>query len=91
MVLDLIAASYIGWPTSRIAIRSFDNAKVQYFSLLSKFCPSIWGDFQHKFAQILRTVISKALIRNFVAFKITFRRQRARWADICELKMTDDK
>ena len=84
MVLDLISASYIGWPNPALCL-SFkvraclliDNAKVQYFSCDSKFYPSIWGDFQPKFDEFERTVISRPRIRNFRASKITFRRFRA--------------
>ena len=53
MVLDLISASYIGWPNPAFVIRSFDNAKVRHFSFASKFCPSIWGDFQHEFDELM--------------------------------------
>jgi hypothetical protein len=30
-----------------------DNAKVRHFSFASKFCPSIWGDFQHEFDELM--------------------------------------
>ena len=54
-----------------------DNAKVQHFLCASKFRASIWGDFQHEFAQFSRAVISWPRSRNFRASEITFRRQRA--------------
>ena len=60
MVLDLISTSCIGWPNPALCL-SFkvraclliDNAKVQYFSCDSKFYPSIWGDFQPKFDELM--------------------------------------
>ena len=60
MVLDLISTSYIGWPNPALCL-SFkvraclliDNAKVQHFSCDSKFYPSIWGDFQHEFDELM--------------------------------------
>jgi hypothetical protein len=30
-----------------------DNAKVLHFSFASKFCPSIWGVFQHEFDELM--------------------------------------
>ena len=60
MVLDLISASYIGWPNPALCL-SFkvraclliDNAKVRRISCFSKFYPPIWGDFQHKIAELM--------------------------------------
>ena len=74
MVLDLISASYIGWPNPAFVSLMIDNAKVRRLSYTSKFCPSIWGDFQHEFGEFERSVISSPRIRNFRAFEITFRR-----------------
>ena len=54
MVLDLISTSYIGWPTSRfVEVITFNTAKVLHFSNASKFCPSIWGDFQHEYDELM--------------------------------------
>ena len=60
MVLDLISASYIGWPNPALCL-SFkvraclliDNAKVRRISCSSKFYPPIWGDFQHEFDELM--------------------------------------
>ena len=99
MVLDLISASYIGWPNPAFVIRSFDTARVvqgerraelaramlsrsphsQSISLMlckgcdSKFRASIWGSFQHKIAELKRTVISRPRSRKYRPSKITFR------------------
>jgi len=93
--IRFFAASYIGWPTSRVlslmidcvflcrdsaiqaslmalAAPSIDTAKIRKKSCASKFCPSIWGDFQHEFDEFERNAISSPRIRNFRAFEITF-------------------
>jgi hypothetical protein len=36
-----------------LAAPSIDNAKVQHFLCASKFYPSIWGDFQHEFDELM--------------------------------------
>jgi len=54
IVLDSLAASYIGWPTSRfVEVITFNTAKVRNNSCASKFWPSNWGDFQHKIAELM--------------------------------------
>ena len=54
IVLDSLAASYIGWPTSRfVEVITFNTAKVRNNSCASKFYPSIWGDFQHEFDELM--------------------------------------
>ena len=60
VVLDSFATNCIGWPTSRFSCLSsscahlflIDNAKVQHFLPYSKFCPSIWADFDEEFIEI---------------------------------------
>ena len=74
MVLDSLRPSTSGGRHPAFVIRSFDNAKVRHFSFASKFCPSIWGDFQHEFDELERNVISRRRIRNFRVSKNTFRR-----------------
>jgi hypothetical protein len=69
------------------------GAKVQHFSCVSKFCPSIWGVFQNNFIEFARIVIHAPQFRNYQPSKITFRR----WLDsaglscLVDLGMTDDK
>ena len=54
IVLDSLAASYIGWPTSRfVEVITFNTAKVRNNSCASKFQTSIWGDFQHEFDELM--------------------------------------
>ena len=76
MVLDLISASYIGWPNPALlslmidcvflcrdsaiqaslmtlAAPSIDTAKVRRISYSSKFSPSIWGNFQREFDELM--------------------------------------
>jgi hypothetical protein len=54
-----------------LAAPSIDTAKIQRIIYTSKFCPSIWGDFQHEFDEFERNAISSPRIRNFRAFEIT--------------------
>ena len=91
LVLDSLRPSTSGGRHPAFVIRSFDNAKVRHFSFASKFCPSIWGDFQHEFDEFERTVISWPRSRNFRTSEITFRRMRAGWAIFTDSMMTDDK
>ena len=67
----VLAARLAAWLAKNFL---FASTKVQHFSCASKFRASIWGDFQHEFAEFERTVIHDARIRNFLPSKITFRR-----------------
>ena len=70
MVLDLTSASYIGWPIPALQCLSFrlrtsfmfDATKVQHFSCVSKFQPSIWGDFDDEFIEIAPIRTSSILV-----------------------------
>ena len=74
MVLDLTCDDLHRPAAYRFVSLMIDNAKVQHFLCASKFCPPIWGDFQHEFNEFERTVISRPRIRNFRPPCITFRR-----------------
>ena len=62
-----LTAAWVPWAWGFARLFLKDGAKIRHFCRASKFCPPIWADFQHRFAQFSAASVTRGGKASIVA------------------------